>query len=304
MSYKYKAKDLPYSQKANEGTFRGYFDLEDGEITFGNNGINQYDNSDYDLNAYIMNRIIDDVKANAGNNPPTMQGYWNATVLQDLENKKQLFQTWINKMSEWTNGEKREWASGSSNTYTKGELVTHDDDGAFYLCIQNCTGAQALPSSGANSYWAKFYIQGRKGKPSFTNLNYLGEFNWQTYTFAVDDLVFVIDKHYVTFYVCKSAVTYSTEASPATDTTHWTVMFTIPRMSFDIWDAMPSPIASELNTAFALKDSNDDSLIDIIDKRNTSDLKYLSLMTSMSQVMVDNTASDAKLISLIQEYNL
>ena len=303
MSYKNKAKDLPYGQQSNEVAFRNYFDFDNGKIEFGDKGINQYDNSEYALNAYTINGVVDEIKAHEDNNPTTMQGYWYTEILQPLSQNNQSFQTWIEKMSSWVNGVKRTWVSGSANTYSKNEIVVYNDDGYFYLCLQDCDGTQSLPTTAENAYWARFYMRGLSGKNYYSNVNYVGKFDWATYNYNTNDIVFVPNESAISFYICLSSIGYATETTPDQDTAHWLRIFEIPRMTFDIWDSMPSLLSLEHNAVFAVKDSIDNTLIDIYQKVDSS-TSGLSAMTSMSQVDVDGVASDTKLINLVQTYNL
>lgn len=311
MSYKYKAKDYPLSEQQTVELYRGCFDIDNETIEF-ETGLNEYKDSDFVLNARNLNRINDDINL--------MQLAWDTTVLSYLTDKATEFQTLIDRFSHV-----KTWQSGSSNVYEKNDVViTSPNDGAYYLCLQHCTGANPLPSGSSwqNTYWIKFYIQGNQGDMAW-DLNYIGEFNWSATTYSSKDIVYVVRNTEIDFYVCKSAVNYFIQTDPKDDDAHWTLTFSVRRSRFMIVSNLPPTFDFPYNQVFGITDSrvypNDylypsntlypesSDIISIVDAQDSTDPSnpiYLDLRTIMQQVVISNMQSNNVIKDIVNEYNL
>lgn len=227
MAYKYKALDLPYSEQAEFNNYVSNYNLPMQEIDF--EGLADYENSNDVLNAHVLNRINNDINI--------MQGHWNEDVLDNLHNKYNLFQSWIDNIASVA----KIWTDSSSRLYYKNDIVvTSPDNGMYYMCLQDCNGSCPLPTEvqHRNDYWVSFYAKGEKGQPAY-NLNYRGKFNWTQSPFWVDDIVYVINTFDVAFYVCISDVTYNSSVSPFEDEEHWILVFKVSIPALKILDDQP-----------------------------------------------------------------
>ena len=227
MAYKYKALDLPYSEQAEFNNYASNYNLPMQEIDF--EGLADYENSDDVLNAHVLNRINDDID--------TMQEHWDEDILNDLHNKYNLFQSWIDNMASVA----RTWSNSSSELYYKNDIVvTSPNNGAYYICLQDCNGSQSLPTieQHSNSYWVAFYSQGEKGQPTF-NLNYRGQFDWTESPFEVNDIVYIVNTYDIAFYTCTSDITYDANVSPSEDEEHWILIFKVNIPALKILDEQP-----------------------------------------------------------------
>lgn len=283
MSHSKTMLDLPYSNISEYETFKDYFDINNEVIS---ENISNYSNSDYDLNAANIQYISDITD--------DMQDVWDDNVLTELDNLKNLWQSWIDNIS---TKDKIVWHSGSTYQYNRGDIVkTSPDNGKFYLCLNDCDGSQALPTSGANTYWfATSDITGITGDKSY-DLNFIGEFVWDVYNFNVNDIVYVISVDGVDFYVCTDGITYDSEISPSDDTLHWIFLFRVPRASLKIFDNEP---VDELNNVFGVVNDNDEKIFDI---EYITETLYLQTITK--QVIKNGIRIDSYIKNFINEYNL
>lgn len=227
MAYKYKALDLPYSEQAEFTNYVSNYNLPGQEIDF--EGLADYEEDDTVLNAYVLNRIEEDTDI--------MQSHWDEDVISDLHNKYNLFQSWIDNMASVA----QVWVNDVSKLYYKNDIViTSPDNGAYYICLQNCNGLQALPtlSQRSNEYWVAFYSQGEKGQPAF-ELNYRGEFNWMLSPYEVNDIVYVVDTYDIAFYTCTADITYDASITPSEDEEHWLLIFKVNIPALKILDEQP-----------------------------------------------------------------
>lgn len=215
MAYKYKALDLPYSEKSEFNTYRGNYDIAQQNIDF--SGLEDYIESDTVLNAHVLNRINDDIDV--------MQNHWDEDVIEDLHNKYNIFQTWIDNLASVA----EVWTNSASKIYYKNDVViTNPNDGAYYLCLKECNGSQALPSltERSNAYWVAFYSKGDKGQPAF-DLSYKGKFDWTQGMYYVDDIVYVINTYDVSFFACTQDIEYDVNITPSEDEDHWLLLFNV-----------------------------------------------------------------------------
>ena len=227
MAYKYKALDLPYSEKSEFNTYRGNYDIAQQNIDF--NGLEDYIESDTVLNAHVLNRISNDIDV--------MQNHWDEDVIEDLHNKYNIFQTWIDNLASVA----EVWTNDTSRTYYKNDIVITDpNDGAYYLCLKECNGSQALPSltERSNAYWVAFYSKGDKGQPVF-DLSYKGKFNWTQGMYYVDDIVYVVNIYDVSFFVCTQDIEYNVNIAPSEDEDHWLLLFKVDIHALKILDEQP-----------------------------------------------------------------
>lgn len=144
MATKYKAQDYQYSQKTDVQDYLDSFDIQNNNIDFDN--LANYEESDYVLNAAVLERIVTDTNS--------MQNEFHAEVDETLTDDADMFQFWINNLADNI----KTWQSGSSYKYYKNEIVkTSPDNGAIYLCLQDCTGNEPLPPkfNPNNGYWIK-----------------------------------------------------------------------------------------------------------------------------------------------------
>lgn len=227
MAYKYKALDLPYSEKSEFNTYRNNYDIAQQNIDF--NSLENYVESDTVLNAHVLNRINDDIDI--------MQNHWNEDVIEDLYNKYNIFQTWIDNLASvaevWTNNTSRRY-------YKNNVVITDPNNGAYYLCLKECNGSQALPSltERSNAYWVAFYSKGDKGQPAF-GLSYKGKFDWTQGMYYVDDIVYVVNIYDVSFFVCTQDIEYNVNIAPSEDEDHWLLLFKVNIHALKILDEQP-----------------------------------------------------------------
>ena len=227
MAYKYKALDLPYSEKSEFNTYRNNYDIAQQNIDF--NSLENYVESDTVLNAHVLNRINDDIDI--------MQNHWDEDVIEDLYNKYNIFQTWIDNLASvaevWTNNTSRRY-------YKNNVVITDPNNGAYYLCLKECNGSQALPSltERSNAYWVAFYSKGDKGQPAF-DLNYKGKFDWTQGMYYVDDIVYVVNAYNVSFFACTQDIEYNVNIAPSEDEDHWLLLFKVDIHALKILDEQP-----------------------------------------------------------------
>ena len=227
MAYKYKALDLPYSEKSEFNTYRGNYDIAQQNIDF--SGLEDYIESDTVLNAHVLNRINDDIDV--------MQNHWDEDIIEDLHNKYNIFQTWIDNLASVA----EVWTNDTSRIYYKNDVViTNPNDGAYYLCLKECNGSQALPSltERSNTYWVAFYSKGDKGQPVF-DLSYKGKFDWAQGMYYVDDIVYVINTYDVSFFACTQDIEYDVNIAPSEDEDHWLLLFKVDIPALKILDEQP-----------------------------------------------------------------
>ena len=213
--------DIPYNQTSQVEEYIEAFDINRRTIDW--DVVNAYANSDYTIRQKILNSI--------NNNINTMQNYWNEDVIEELNSNADEFQNWIDNFQDDT----KPWNSGSSNKYYKNDVVTYNNDGAYYLCLKDCDGTQLLPtpSNPTNEYWTRLYVQGNPGLNAY-NLIFTGE--WWDDIYYTNYLVYILDKN-VDFYVCLND---DVETNPKEDTVNWTKLFSLPRDSFQIFPVMPN----------------------------------------------------------------
>lgn len=295
MAYKYKAKDYPYREQSTVESYRGCFDLDNESIVF-DDGLDEFKDSDFVMNSRNLNRINDDID--------DMQAEWFTSVIKFLLELEEEFQSRINRFLTI-----KTWSSGSSNNYYVNDVViTNPNDGAYYICLKNCTGAQPLPSGNnwQTEYWLKLYLKGDKGYEAW-DINFVGEFNWDGNEYSVKDLVYVKRNTSIDFYVCKQSISYSSKTDPKDDLTHWIPAFIIERPRILILDTMPDNLNFPYDQIFGVVSNSDNGLINIInakDSTSISDLSYLNLRTTMPQVVIDMEPSDNKIRSMVARYNL
>lgn len=293
MAVKYKAKDYQYSQKTDVEDYLNSFDVSNDDIDFDN--LANYDESDYVLNANILTRITTDVD--------DIQEEFHAEIDEELADDADLFQSWINNLA----ADIGTWQSGSGNKYYKNDIVrTSPDDGALYICLQDCTGSTSLPTelNPDNGYWFRIHLQGVK---SF-DLNYCGQITNNT-TYQVNDVIWYDNVFTVKLFVCISSVTY-TSSDPSDDTTHWSLLYELKRDSFQIFDEMPaqSYLARADKCSIFGVVREDGITIDIVDAVATTDIDnpvYVDFRTNSANVFYNtNTYFNNVVSNLKSTYNL
>lgn len=314
MAYKYKALDLPYSEQSTLSDYIENFNTSQRSIDY--TALNEYIEDDTVLNQKILQRIINDID--------TMQQYWDNDVLQELSDDKDTFQHWIDNFAKTPTV----WVNSASHIYSKNDIVTtSDNNGCYYLCLKDCTGSVSLPTiiEGSNEYWAVFYSQGHQGQ-SVWDLNYRGRFDWNSITYNADDIVYILNPRDASFYVCTSTVSYNTENSPASDTSHWVFLFkvnipslmildegvTIHRLyptnllypTTSLYPTNTEVISDEYNKFFGVKSTQLDEgvyLADFFDTYNNEQADIQSV-TSLTRIGQQDIAT--WLQNLIDTYNL
>lgn len=295
MAYKYKALDLPYSEKSEFNTYRGNYDIAQQNIDF--NGLEDYIESDTVLNAHVLNRINDDIDV--------MQNHWDEDVIEDLHNKYNIFQTWIDNLASVA----EVWTNDTSRTYYKNDVViTDSNDGAYYLCLKECNGSQALPSlmERSNAYWVAFYSKGDKGQPVF-DLSYKGKFNWTQGMYYVDDIVYVINAHDVSFFACTQDIEYNVNITPSEDEEHWLLLFKVDMPALKILDEQPTEIeiiSEDEDKFFGVKSTKlfgDTYLADFFDMyiNEQADIQSKTSLTRIGLKSIAEWIQD-----FVDEYNL
>lgn len=123
--------DIPFTKESVVNEYVEAFDIKNDTIDF--NKLDEYKNSKYTLNAnrlQSIENVIDNIQQD-----------WKSNVIDDLDNKLQIFQSWINNLA--TNA--REWETGSSNKYYKNDVVTYNEDpGAYFICLEDCDGTEPI----------------------------------------------------------------------------------------------------------------------------------------------------------------
>lgn len=293
MAVKYKAKDYQYSQKTDVQDYLGSFDIDNDDIDFDN--LADYDDSDYVLNANILTRIATDVDE--------IQDDFHEEVDEQLIEDANIFQSWIDNLA----ANIKIWQSGSTYKYYKNEIVKiSPDDGALYICLQDCTGSQSLSTEANpnNGYWFRMYLQGVK---SF-DLNYRGQIIDDT-TYQVNDVIWYDDVFTVKLFICISSVTYDS-TDPSDDTTHWSLLYELKRDSFQIFDSIPSQsYLSSADKCSLFGVVRDDGItIDIIDAMATTDIEnpvYVDIRTNSANVFYNTNNYLNNIISNLKStYNL
>lgn len=123
--------DIPFTKEANADEYTGAFNIQDDTIDF--NKLDEYNDSKYVLNANGLQGIESVVN--------NMQLNWEHDIINNLDNKAQLFQSWINNLATVA----KEWEPGASNKYYKNDVVTHDEDpGAYFICLEDCDGTEPI----------------------------------------------------------------------------------------------------------------------------------------------------------------
>lgn len=127
------SQDIPYTKQSDVQEYIDAFDIDNESIDF--TTLENYSNSEYVLNANALQKVK--------HNIDVMQSNFNNDVISDLDDKQETFQSWIDNLSTTA----KPWQSGSLNQYYKNDVVTYsEDEGAYYLCLQDCDGTQELPS--------------------------------------------------------------------------------------------------------------------------------------------------------------
>ena len=226
MSMRNKKLDMPYSQIDDVQEYVEAFDLETSDIDF--NVIDEYKESPYALDASTLNSINDDVNI--------MQNNWHEDIDETLDDKAELFQSWIDNLGE----DVRPWNNDSSSLYYKNDIVTYSEDvGVMFLCLQDCDGSQPLPTalSVVNDYWLRVYDKGKPGLNVY-NLTDKGKFNWQN-NYVVNDVVWMDERH-INFYVCINNVSYTINNTPNYDSAHWVKLFSVYRDGMPVYWEIPN----------------------------------------------------------------
>lgn len=128
--------DIPFTKKTNIDEYTDAFDVQNETIDF--NKLDEYKNSEYVFDADKLHDI-----ENVTND---MQLDWKHNIIDGLNDKTNLFNSWINNLS----SNAKEWESGASNKYYKNDIVTYSEDpGAYFICLEDCDGTEPL-------YYIKF----------------------------------------------------------------------------------------------------------------------------------------------------
>lgn len=138
MALKDKLSDISCDKQTDIQNYINAFDINEDSINF--ETLSNYDDSSYVLNAYNLN--------NLNNNINNMQDNWNNDVNNYLDDKAELFQSWIDNLG----NNVKYWQSGPDYQYYKNEIVA-GESGSIILCCQNCTGGEPLPRSSNDSHY-------------------------------------------------------------------------------------------------------------------------------------------------------
>lgn len=123
--------DIPFTKETNVDEYIGAFNIQDDTIDF--DKLDEYNNSKYVLNADGLQGIESVVD--------NMQLNWEHDITNNLDDKTQLFQSWINNLATVA----KEWEPGASNKYYKNDVVTYNEDpGAYFICLEDCDGTEPI----------------------------------------------------------------------------------------------------------------------------------------------------------------
>lgn len=112
--------DIPYNEK--ESKFNPYiesFDVQESEsIDF--ETLNTYKNSEYVVNERNIQNLANDIN--------TMQSHWSDDVIGDLDDKKTLFNSWVNNLTD-------KGTYNFNSSYFKNDIVSYYNN--IYICTSD-----------------------------------------------------------------------------------------------------------------------------------------------------------------------
>ena len=135
MSLRDKFSDIPYSQKTEKENYTGSFDIKNKTIDF--NVLSDYEDSEQVMNAYSLSKVEERADA--------MQSVIGDEIIGNLDNKKQLFQSWIDNLAATA----KPWQAGVEHKYYKNDVVYTNNNGIF-ICLQDCNGDMPMPFPATN----------------------------------------------------------------------------------------------------------------------------------------------------------
>lgn len=125
------SQDIPYTKQSDTQEYINAFDVENESINF--TTLENYSNSDYVFNANALQKVK--------NNIDVMQSNFDNDIISDLDDKQELFQSWVNNLS----ANAKPWQPGVENKYYKNDVVTHGEDpGAYFICLEDCDGTKPI----------------------------------------------------------------------------------------------------------------------------------------------------------------
>lgn len=125
------SQDIPYTKQSDVQEYIDAFDIDNESIDFAT--LENYSNSDYVFNTNALQKVK--------NNIDVMQSDFNNDIISDLDDKQELFQSWVNNLS----ANAKPWQPGVENKYYKNDVVTHSEDpGAYFICLEDCDGTKPI----------------------------------------------------------------------------------------------------------------------------------------------------------------
>ena len=113
------SQDIPYTKQSDIQEYISVFDVNNEIIDF--TTLNTYQNSDYVFNTNALQKVK--------NNIDVMQSNFNNDIISNLDDKQELFQSWVDNLS----ANAKPWQPGAENKYYKNDVVTYSEDPGAYF---------------------------------------------------------------------------------------------------------------------------------------------------------------------------
>lgn len=147
MSLRDKFSDIPYSQKTEEENYINSFDTKNETIDF--NTLSDYEDSEQVMNAHSLSKVKERID--------TVQNVIGDEVIDNLDDKKQLFQSWIDNLAATA----KRWQPGAEYKYYKNDVV-YKNNNSISICLQDCDGtANFMVTQNNESYYITKEAQGQ-----------------------------------------------------------------------------------------------------------------------------------------------